>query len=229
MTDNNRSAISVRGLRTRLGANANLGPLDLELAVGEHALLVGPSGCGKSSLLRILAGLLPTESGDISLFGQEVSRGSKILLPPRKRGIGFLFQGGALWPHMNVAAHLNFVLRCAAIAPAEWDARRAELLTQVGLEGFEDRRPGTLSGGQAQRLGLARALAPRPRLLLLDEPLGPLDAERRTSLLELLENLRRRLDLTILHVTHDPAEASSMTDRTLHMRADGTLAGENNA
>jgi ABC-type nitrate/sulfonate/bicarbonate transport system ATPase subunit len=130
---------------------------------------------------------------------------------------------------MNVAAHLNFVLRCAAIAPAEWDARRAELLTQVGLEGFEDRRPGTLSGGEAQRLGLARALAPRPRLLLLDEPLGPLDAERRTSLLELFENLRRRLDLTILHVTHDPAEASSMTDRILHMRADGTLAGENNA
>ena len=155
MTDNNRSAISVRGLRTRLGASANLGPLDLELAVGEHALLVGPSGCGKSSLLRILAGLLPTESGDISLFGQEVSRGSKILLPPRKRGIGFLFQGGALWPHMNVAAHLNFVLRCAAIAPAEWDARRAELLTQVGLEGFEDRRPGTLSGGEAQRIRLA--------------------------------------------------------------------------
>jgi ABC-type Fe3+/spermidine/putrescine transport system ATPase subunit len=136
VTNNNRSAISVRGLRTRLGASAKLGPLDLELAVGEHALLVGPSGCGKSSLLRILAGLLPTESGDISLFGQEVSRGSKILLPPRKRGIGFLFQGGALWPHMNVAAHLNFVLRCAAIAPAEWDARRAELLTQVGLEGY---------------------------------------------------------------------------------------------
>ena len=229
MTENKRSAISVRGLRARLGADAKLGPMDLELAVGEHALLVGPSGCGKSSLLRILAGLLPADAGEISLFGQEVSRGSKILVPPRTRGIGFLFQGGALWPHMSVTAHLDFVLRCAAVAPAEWDARRAELLSQVGLEGFGSRRPGTLSGGEAQRLALARALAPRPRLLLLDEPLGPLDAERRTSLLELFEDLRGRLDLTILHVTHDPAEAATMTDRTLHMQPDGTLAGESDA
>ncbi|HIF40809.1 MAG TPA: ABC transporter ATP-binding protein [Planctomycetes bacterium] len=229
MTKNKPIAISVRGLRARMGANATLGPLDLDLAVGEHALLVGPSGCGKSSLLRILAGLLPADAGVISLFGQEVSRGSKILVPPRRRGIGFLFQGGALWPHMSVAAHLDFVLRCAAVTPSEWDARRAELLTQVGLEGFGDRRPGTLSGGEAQRLALARALAPRPRLLLLDEPLGPLDAERRTSLLELFEELRRSLDLTILHVTHDPAEASSMTDRTLQMQPDGTLAGASKA
>lgn len=229
MTENKPTAISLRGLRTHLGANATLGPLDLDLAVGEHALLVGPSGCGKSSLLRILAGLLRPDAGDISLFGQEVSRGSKIMVPPRRRGIGFLFQGGALWPHMSVAAHLNFVLRCADVGPAEWDARRVELLSQVGLEGFGNRRPGTLSGGEAQRLALARALAPRPRLLLLDEPLGPLDAERRTSLLELFENLRGRLDLTILHVTHDPAEAATTTDRTLHMQSDGTLAREGDA
>jgi ABC-type Fe3+/spermidine/putrescine transport system ATPase subunit len=229
VTDNKRSAISVSGLRVQLGADAKLGPLDLELAVGEHALLVGPSGCGKSSLLRILAGLLPPDAGQISLFGQEVSRDSRILVQPRRRGIGFLFQGGALWPHMTVAAHLDFVLRCAAVVPTEWDARRAELLAQVGLEGFGDRRPGSLSGGEAQRLALARALAPRPRLLLLDEPLGPLDAERRTSLLELFEDLRGRLDLTILHVTHDPAEAATMTDRTLHMQSDGTLAGESDA
>jgi iron(III) transport system ATP-binding protein len=229
VTGTKRSAICVRGLRARLGANAKLGPLDLDLAAGEHALLVGPSGCGKSSLLRILAGLLSPSAGEVSLFGQQVSRGSKILVPPQERGIGFLFQGGALWPHMSTAAHLDFVLRCAGVAPAEWAARRAELLAQVDLEGFEDRRPGSLSGGEAQRLALARALAPRPRLLLLDEPLGPLDAERRTSLLELFGNLRGRLDLTILHVTHDPDEASSMTDRILHMQPDGTLTGEETA
>ncbi len=229
MSDQTQSAVAVRGLRARLGAEATLGPLDLDLGTGEHVLLVGPSGCGKSSLLRVLAGLLGPSDGQVSLFGRCVSRGPQTQVRPQDRGIGFLFQGGALWPHMNAAAHLDFVLRCADVPPAEWAARRAELFAQVDLQGFEDRRPGGLSGGEAQRLALARALAPRPRLLLLDEPLGPLDAERRMGLLELFNSLRERLDLTILHVTHDPAEAAALASRTLYMQQDGTLDLERQA
>ncbi len=199
-----------------------LGPWDLSLASGEHVLVVGPSGCGKTSLLRLIAGLEHPREGTLELFGECVSDGPRLLLPPEQRPLGMLFQEGALWPHMSAARTLDFVLRRRTALDRKARAQRAaELLELVELTGFEERLPGTLSGGEAQRLSLARALAADPRLLLLDEPLGPLDSALRQSLLERLGALGEQLGLTTLHVTHDPGEAAGLASRILAMDAAG--------
>jgi len=211
-------AILVRDLAVELGGRAVLGPLQLEVRIGEHLLLVGPSGSGKTTLLRAIAGLERPRRGSIELFGTAVSNGSSALMPPERRGIGFLFQGGALWPHMSVKKTLTFTLSVSGTPRAQRAKKAGELLEWVELAGFEERLPASLSGGEAQRLALARALAVRPRLLFLDEPLGPLDAELRGALLKKLGELQQRLELTVLHVTHDPSEAAAIADRTLHMQ-----------
>ncbi len=215
-------AVRMRGVAVHAGGERLLGPLDLDVAEGEHLLLVGPSGSGKTTLLRAIAGLAPTSAGTVELFGEPAG-------PPEKRGIGFLFQGGALWPHMSVAGTLRFTLRSSGVGAGDVPARIAELLEQVELTGFDARMPATLSGGEKQRLALARALAVRPRLLLLDEPLGPLDAELRAALLERLGALHRELGCTTIHVTHDPEEASRIATRTLHLRGGRLANGESKA
>jgi iron(III) transport system ATP-binding protein len=208
-------AVRIDALTVHAGATPLLGPLDLEIAEGEHLLLVGPSGCGKTTLLRAIAGLTIPSSGRIELFGRTASEGGRLVVPPEKRGVGMLFQGGALWPHMSVRKTLAFVLKHGQVAnPRE---RIAELVHRVRLEGLEDRTPATLSGGEKQRLALARALAVKPRLLLLDEPLGPLDAGLRTDLLETLAQLHAEERWSVLHVTHDPAEALRHASRILRM------------
>ncbi len=203
-----------------------LGPISFEVAEGEHVLVIGPSGSGKTTLLRAIAGLSTPKSGSIEIFEQRASDGAKALLSPGERSIGLVFQGGALWPHMTVRKTMNFVFKNCRVARSDWDARHAELMRLVDLEGFDDRKPATLSGGEGQRLALARALAARPRMLLLDEPLGPLDAERRRGLLERLDSLQQDLELTILHVTHDPAEASGVANRSLVLEGGRLAAAE---
>lgn len=212
--------VEVAAGRTRL-----LGPLSLTVAPGEHVLLVGPSGSGKTTLLRAVAGLAVPRAGRVALFGELASEDGRLHLPPARRRVGMLFQNGALWPHMSVRRTLSFVMKQAGIHRGERREHVARLLELVELRGKERRKPGTLSGGEAQRLALARALAGRPRVLLLDEPLGPLDAELREDLLDRLETVQRELELTVLHVTHDPDEARRVSARTLRM-ADGELAGE---
>ena len=196
------------------GSAVLAGPLSLEVQVGEHVLCVGPSGSGKTSLLRAVAGLAQHTRGTIDLFGQRATENGKQRIKPEQLGIGYLFQGGALWPHMTVHKTLEFTLKSGHF-PGDIRARIAELLERVGLEGKEKRRPSELSGGEGQRLALARALALRPRLLLLDEPLGPLDAPLRASMLRLIEDATTADSLTILHVTHDPGEALRLASRTL--------------
>jgi ABC-type sulfate/molybdate transport systems ATPase subunit len=212
--------VEVRARRRTL-----LGPVSLSVAKGEHVLLVGPSGSGKTTLLRAIAGLARPHAGRVSLFGVQACDGKRELLAPAKRGVGMLFQNGALWPHMSVRKTLAFVMAQAGVPRAERRERIASLLQMVELTGMERRKPGTLSGGEAQRLALARALASRPQVLLLDEPLGPLDAELRSDLLDRLDEVQREFELTILHVTHDPEEARRVAGRTLRLEA-GLIAGE---
>lgn len=221
MTESISPALRIQGLEVfapdaRPGPNTRLcGPLDLTVQPGEHVLVVGASGCGKTSLLRAVAGLSRQTRGRIELFGKTATEGGRHQIGPENRGVGFLFQGGALWPHMSVEKTLRFTLRAGGIPADERPARIRDLIAKVGLEGLEERRPAQLSGGEGQRLGLARALALRPRLLLLDEPLGPLDAPLRAAMLEHIDTLAAEFDLTILHVTHDPSEARKTASRTL--------------
>jgi iron(III) transport system ATP-binding protein len=222
-------AIHVQDLEVALGGRKVLGPISLCARPGEHILVVGPSGCGKTTLLRALAGFARPFSGTIELFGKPASHGRVQHLAPSERRIGMLFQGGALWPHMSVRRTLRFVLRYAGVPRGERRERCARLLALVELEGLERRKAATLSGGEAQRLGLARALAAEPQLLLLDEPLGPLDAALRQGLLERLARVHQELGLTIMHVTHDPGEARHVATRTLHMERGVLVADEQHA
>jgi iron(III) transport system ATP-binding protein len=216
-------AIVLSGLVVSEGRRRLLGPVDLEVERGEHVLVVGPSGCGKTTLLRAVAGLARPKEGTVELFGRRASDGRRLLLRPEERRVGMLFQGGALWPHLSARRTLAFVLRSAGGEATP--ERVAELLARVQLGGFEERLPGTMSGGERQRLALARALACEPELLLLDEPLGPLDAELRADLLGMLAALHASEGWTTLHVTHDPAEASGYAGRTVRL-VDGRIAPE---
>ena len=215
--------LRLAGTSVTLGGRRVLGPLDLDLARGEHLLVVGPSGCGKTTLLRAIAGLQRLESGRISIGDTLASDGRRILLPPEKRGVALLFQGGALWPHMSVRKTLQFVLRARGVPASQRAGKIAELVALVELGGLEERKPGALSGGEAQRLALARALAMEPEILLLDEPLGPLDADLRDALITRLAALQERLQLATLHVTHDPREVEHLATRTLRMNAGGAV------
>ncbi|QPL05540.1 MULTISPECIES: ABC transporter ATP-binding protein [Actinomyces] len=197
--------------------------VSLTVADGEVLALLGPSGCGKSSLLRAVAGLEPVAGGTIRWAGCDV-----VAVPVHRRGFGMVFQDGQLFPFRDVAGNIAYGL--ADLPRAEREARVAEVLTLVGLPGYGRRAVATLSGGQAQRVALARSLAPRPRLLLLDEPLSALDRALRESLSLDLARILRDEGMTALYVTHDHAEAETVADRVGVMVAGrllavGTMAG----
>ena len=211
-------SVAVEDLHVTLDGGAEiLRGVDLSIAAGEWVCVTGPSGSGKTTLLRTVAGLVRPTSGRVALDGREATS-----IRPEKRRIGFLFQGRALWPHLSASGHLETVFRAQGMARSERARKAVLLLGRVHLEDKADARPGTLSGGEAQRLALARALAVEPGLLLLDEPLAPLDADLRADLETLLRNVRKSLKCTVLHVTHDADEAARLADRTVFM-AEGRL------
>lgn len=188
--------------------------LDLDVAPGEVVALLGPSGSGKSSLLRAVAGLEPVARGSITWDGGDLAG-----VPVHQRGIGLMFQDGQLFPHRDVAGNVAFGLQMQRVARADRARRVAELLELVGLAGFADRDVASLSGGERQRVALARSLAPRPRLLLLDEPLSALDRALRERLADDVRSALRATGTTALFVTHDHDEAFVVADRIAVMDA----------
>jgi sulfate transport system ATP-binding protein len=208
--------IRVQNITKRFGDYAALHGIDLEIQDGEFIALLGPSGSGKTTLLRIIAGLEFQDSGEVFFNGEDVSQ-RKVA----DRQVGFVFQQYALFRHMTVAENVAFGLsvksRRDRPSKAEIRARAEELLRLVQLEGLGKRYPGQLSGGQRQRVALARALAIEPKLLLLDEPFGALDAKVRKDLRRWLRDLHKQMGLTSIFVTHDQEEALELADRVVVM------------
>src|SRR5579864_7822310 len=188
--------------------------VDLHIASGEFFSLLGPSGCGKTTTLRMIAGFEEPTSGQIMLDGEDVAD-----RPPYKRNVNTVFQSYALFPHLRVFDNVAFGLRRAGVDKSEVKSRVADALEQVELTGLERRKPAQLSGGQQQRVALARALVLRPAVVLLDEPLGALDALIRRSLQVELKKLQEEVGLTFIYVTHDQEEALTMSDRLAVMNA----------
>ena len=208
------SWVSVDGLRVGYGARAVLEGVDLAVERGIIVAVLGPSGCGKTTLLRSIAGLLRASAGSIRIGDRELSSAS-VHVPPEKRSIGWVPQEASLFPHLSVGNNIGFgIPRGRQRAP-----RIAELAALVGLGDYVDRSPGQLSGGQAQRVSLARALAPRPDVVLLDEPFAALDPMLRTSLRADVSDLLRSQQSTAVLVTHDQEEALSLADTIVVMMA----------
>lgn len=196
------TGLSLRGLTVSYGEQQVVRDLDLDVAAGTITAVLGPSGCGKSTLLRAVGGLLPLAGGAVCWDGSDLAG-----TPPHRRGFGLMFQDHALFAHRNVAENIEFGLRMQRRSPADRRRRVEEILTLLDLDGFGDRAITTLSGGEAQRVALGRALAPEPRLLMLDEPLASLDRGLSQRLAVELRTILSRLGMTALYVTHDQQEA----------------------
>jgi len=196
----------------RFGEVQAVDDASLEISSGELVVILGPSGCGKSTMLRVVAGLQAPDLGRVLIDGSNAAA-----LPPHQRSIGLMFQQHTLFPHYDVAGNVEFGLRMAGLGSSRRQSRVSELLALVGLDGFEARDVATLSGGEAQRVALARSLAPNPALLLLDEPFGSLDRSLRDRLTDELPGVLSEAGTTALHVTHDHDEAFSLADRLVVM------------
>ena len=211
------SAVSLHDVRKDFGSLTALSDVTLEIEDNEFFTLLGPSGCGKTTLLRMIAGFEGATAGTIRLFGDEIEH-----LPPNKRPVNTVFQNYAIFPHMNVAENIGFSLRMLGWTKLEIQTRVDEMIEMVKLGALVDRKPSQISGGQQQRVDLARAMAPRPKVLLLDEPLSALDLKLRQEMRTELKRLQRDTGITFIFVTHDQEEALSMSDRIAVM-SDGKV------
>ncbi|WP_223998859.1 ABC transporter ATP-binding protein [Aureimonas sp. SA4125] len=202
------SAVSLTRVSRHFGTVRALDQVDLEIVPGEFFAMLGPSGSGKTTCLRLIAGFEQPSGGTIAIFGEDATG-----VPPYRRAVNTVFQDYALFPHLDVRANVAYSLMLRKVGKAERNAEAEAALEMVRLAGYGDRKPAQLSGGQRQRVALARALVNRPKVLLLDEPLGALDLKLRESMQDELKSLQRRLGITFVFVTHDQSEALSMADR----------------
>ena len=208
MVDPGKTILRFESVTKRFGSVTAVDDVSLDIQEGEFITLLGPSGSGKSTMLLLVAGFESLTQGEIYIDGQPMTG-----MPPYRRRLGIVFQNYALFPHLSVLENIAFALRNLRWAKQEIRARVSELLDLVRLDGYEERMPHQLSGGQQQRVALARALAFRPRVLLLDEPLGALDKKLREHMLGEFQRIHRTLGTTMVFVTHDQEEALAMSDR----------------
>ena len=200
--------LRLEGITKRYGAVVAADNVSLSIRRGEFFSLLGPSGCGKTTLLRVIGGFILPDEGKVQIDGQDVTE-----LPPNKRPTNTVFQSYAIFPHLNVRDNIAYGLRTERVPKAELDTRVAQALAMIKLEHCAEKHANQLSGGQRQRVALARALVKRPKVLLLDEPLGALDKRLRESMQIELRQLQRDVGITFVFVTHDQEEALSMSDR----------------
>ena len=212
-------SLSVKGLNVSYGKNHILKDVNLYINSGEFVSILGKSGCGKTTLIKAIAGLLETDSGDINIFDKNVAG-----LPPEKRQTVIVFQDLRLFPHMNVEDNIAFAMKLKKMDKAVIKEKVDRLLAQVRLSGYEKRKVSRLSGGQMQRVALARALGAEPKLLLLDEPFASLDEDLRKEMGELVRRLHRENGITTIMITHDKEEAMELSDRLALMEEGKILA-----
>jgi len=214
------SFVQIERLTKRFGSHTAVNAVSFGVPQGSTLALLGPSGCGKTTILRCLAGLETPDGGTVSIDGQPVfDQDRGIDLMPEKRELGIVFQSYAVWPHMTVLENVAFPLKVRGMGKAERAARASKVLETVGLAGFENRSATLVSGGQQQRIALARALVHEPRLVLFDEALSNLDAQLREQMRLELRVLQERLGFTAIYVTHDQAEAFGLADTVVLMNA----------
>ena len=211
-----QTILEIDHVKKKYGKTQVLNGISLKVQEGEIISVLGPSGCGKSTLLRIIAGILPLDSGTVRIRGQEVS-GPHRNVPAEKRGINMVFQDFALWPHMKVEDNITYGLKIQKLDKEEIRRRVEETVSLLHLDGLLGRYPAELSGGQQQRVAIARALVTKPSIVLLDEPLCNLDVQLRIEMRTEMSYLFHKLKTTVFHVTHDPSEAFAMADRIIIM------------
>ncbi len=213
------TTIAIRNLTKKFGKVIAVNNVSLDIAAGDFLTLLGPSGCGKTTLLRCVAGLEDPDDGEIFIGDKLIfSREKGISIPSGKRDLGLVFQNYALWPHMKVDKNITFALEIQKLPKDEMQKRVKESLAEVKMEGYEDRYPREMSGGQQQRIALARMLAYRPKVFLMDEPLSNLDARLRMDMRSELKRLHHVSGATTIYVTHDQVEALTMSTNIAIMR-----------
>src|SRR5512140_923337 len=213
------TTITIKNLTKRFGKVAAVNNVSLTIEPGSFLTLLGPSGCGKTTLLRCVAGLEDPDAGEIYIGDKLVfSQARGVSLPPGKRDLGLVFQNYALWPHMKVDKNITFALEVQKLGKEEMQRRVKEALAEVKMDGFEDRYPREMSGGQQQRIALARMLAYRPKVFLMDEPLSNLDARLRMDMRAELKRLHHVSGATTIYVTHDQVEALTMSTKIAIMK-----------
>jgi ABC-type Fe3+/spermidine/putrescine transport system ATPase subunit len=219
--------LRLQGVTKSYGKRTGVQNLSLDVGQGESIAVVGPSGCGKTTVLRLIAGLERPDDGEIWIDGRQVAVAGRNVVPAYARQVGLVFQDLALWPHLKVREQLAFVVASTATAKLQRAARIGDVLRICRVDPrLADRYPHELSGGEQQRVALARTLVGTPRVLMLDEPFSNLDMDLRIGLRDELCGLQRQLRLTTIYVTHDPADARALADRTVAMR-DGRIEAIN--